>query len=179
MTVSVLLISICKCWVGLFMEENLLRCLVVKVSLLGQDGWYWPSSLSRFYAPRRSRYNKNAKKKEFNIQPSWLVSKASLKKEFIIWKRTFSRGTNAEISSGQYMLILHAWVANQNTGFSSSCPLADSAIIRFKPSPGFKTKQQRHKGAKLNLRTKVVFFWDQQFSQRDWRVKFAKKCGAG
>ena len=101
--------------------------------------------------------NKNAKK---GVQyPAILTSKASLKKNLLFG--------NAEISSGQYMLILQAWVANQNTGFSSSCPLADSAIIRFRPSPGFKTKQQRHKGAKLILRTKVVFFWDQQFSQKD------------
>ena len=60
-------------------------------------------------------------------------------------KRTFSCVTYAEISSGQYMLILHAWIAKQNTGFSSSCLLADSAIIRFRPSPASK---QNDKGTK-------------------------------
>ena len=79
--------------------------------------------------------NKNAKK---GVQyPAILTSKASLKKNLLFG--------NAEISSGQYMLILQAWVANQNTGFSSSCPLADSATIRFRPSPASK---QNNKGIK-------------------------------
>ena len=86
--------------------------------------------------------NKNAKK---GVQyPAILTSKASLKKNllfdqeenFFLWDL---------ISSGQYMLILHAWIANQKTGFSSSCPLADSAIIRFRPSPASK---QNNKGTK-------------------------------
>ena len=37
-------------------------------------------------------------------------------------------GPKRVIPSGQDRPILPAWVANQNTGFASSCPLAESAI---------------------------------------------------
>ena len=41
---------------------------------------------------------------------------------------TFSCGPMREIPSGRDRCILPSWIANQNAGFASSCPLADSAI---------------------------------------------------
>ena len=51
-------------------------------------------------------------------------------KGFIVWpkRELFLAGTKREILSGQDRSILPAPIANQNTGFASSCPLADSAI---------------------------------------------------
>ena len=49
---------------------------------------------------------------------------------FIIWpkRELFLTELMWEIPSGQDEPILLAWVANQNSGFTSSCPLVDSAI---------------------------------------------------
>ena len=54
-------------------------------------------------------------------------------KGFIIWQKITPKncafaGTKQGIASGQDRPILPARVANQNTGFASSCPLAEPAI---------------------------------------------------
>ena len=43
-------------------------------------------------------------------------------------ERIFLAGPTREIPSGKDGPMLPAWVANQNAGFVSSCPLADLAI---------------------------------------------------
>ena len=53
-------------------------------------------------------------------------------KGFIIWPKDYTTkiaGTKRAIPSGQDRPILPARVANQNTGFASSCPLAEPAKI--------------------------------------------------
>ena len=55
-------------------------------------------------------------------------------KGFIIWPKDYANrnfalvGPTRAIPSWQDRPILPAWVANQNTGFASSCPLAEPAI---------------------------------------------------
>ena len=70
--------------------------------------------------------DKNAKK-----NPVILTEQAwSIKDYFITWpkRELFLAGLTWEILSGHDGLILPAQVANQNTGFASSCLLADSII---------------------------------------------------
>ena len=70
--------------------------------------------------------DKNPKK-----NPAILTEQAwSIKDYFIIWSKRelFLAGLTWSILNGQDGLILPAQVANQNTGFASSCLLADSTI---------------------------------------------------
>ena len=76
--------------------------------------------------------NKNAKKKRGQYsailtKQAWLI-KDLLYDQKITPKNFAFAGTKWEIPSGQDRPILPARVANQNTGFASSCPLMAPAI---------------------------------------------------
>ena len=77
----------------------------------------------------RVKVNKDAKKKTRPIS-SHLDQTSLINEGFIISpkRKLFLTGPTREIPSGQNGPILPARVANQNTGFASSCPLADSPI---------------------------------------------------
>ena len=62
-------------------------------------------------------------KNEANTKPSWQYTLVN--KGFIICPKLFLRDQRGKSQNGP---ILPACVANQNAGFASSCPLADSAI---------------------------------------------------
>ena len=97
--------------------------------------------------------NKNAKK-GFQY-PAILTIKASLKKKLLFGQEekffSWDQRGNLERAIYAYLASL-VRLANQNTGFSSSCPLADSAIIRFRPSPASKQNNKGTKGATVFIR---------------------------
>ena len=83
---------------------------------------YWPSCFFAFFKDRDEvEVNKNAKK-ERGQHPAILYGQKITPKNFAF------AGTKWKIPSGQDRPILPARVGNQNTGFASSCPLADPAI---------------------------------------------------
>ena len=93
---------------------------------------YWPSSFLRFYGPRRSRGSQKFKE-ERGQYPAILTKQAWSIKDLLNGQKITPKefrfaGPMRAIPSGQDTLILPARVANQNTGFASSCPLAESAI---------------------------------------------------
>ena len=97
---------------------------------------YWPSSLFffflRFYEQRRSRGPLKRKNRTMSISShlnrTSLVNKGLLYGQKIAPKNFAFARTKREMPSGQDRSILPAQVANQNTGFASSCPLAEPAI---------------------------------------------------
>ena len=95
----------------------------------GQDIWILAIGHCIFMDRDEVKVNKNAKKNKDNIQHP---NQRSLVNEgFVIWPKSglFLTGPMQEILSGQDRPIFPARVANQNTGFASPCPRADSVIL--------------------------------------------------
>ena len=85
---------------------------------------YWASCFFAFlWTEKKSRSIKTQKKNEANIYA--LLTK-------LVRSRWLFAGPKRVISSGQDGPILPARVANQNTGFASSCPLVIFKINRSK-----------------------------------------------
>ena len=88
----------------------------------GQDGWILTKFFFAFFMDRDEVEVHNKRKKERGQYPAILTQQAWSIKDF-----AFAGPTRA-IPSGKDRPILPARVANQNTGFASSCPLAGPAI---------------------------------------------------
>ena len=93
--------------------------------LFGQDSSILVEFISAFYEPRRSP-GQWTRKRPIS---SPLDQTSLVKKVFILWPKTelSLAGPTREIPSGQHGPLLAVRVANQNTGFASPWPLADSA----------------------------------------------------
>ena len=106
--------------------------LVNKAVLLTKMAGFWPSSFfCVFMDGDKVEVHTNGKKKEsqypaiLNEQP-WSI-KGLLYCQKITLKNFAFVGTKLAIRVGERP-ILPTWVANQNTGFVSSCPLTEQAI---------------------------------------------------
>ena len=80
-----------------------------------------------------SQSTKTQKKKEQGQYPAILTGQAWLLKGLLYDQKITTKNftfaeTKWEIPSGQDRPILPARIANQNTGFASSCPLMEPAI---------------------------------------------------
>ena len=84
---------------------------------------YWPSAKSRRLDTGQVPFCvfMDRHEVEVHVDRTSLANKGSI-------KRTFSCGTNGRNTKRARLADLPARVANQNTGFASFCPLADSAI---------------------------------------------------
>ena len=70
-------------------------------------------------------------KKERSQYPAILAEQAWSVKDFIVWPKDYTkefRFCGNKVLRGKEGSILPVWVANQNTGFASSCPLVEPAI---------------------------------------------------
>ena len=88
---------------------------------------YWPSSFfALLWIETKSRFIKTQKKKRTRPINSHLDRTGLVNKG--LHQRISLLREKREIPSGQDRPILPARVANQNTGFALSCPLAEPAI---------------------------------------------------
>ena len=92
----------------------------------GQEIWILAIGHSIFMDRDEVKVNKNAKKNKGDIQRH--NQRSLVNKGFVIWPNG-GLFQCQEILSGQDRPILPTRVANQNTGFASSCASADSAIL--------------------------------------------------
>ena len=102
------------------------RMICIIDQACSQESWILAIAHCIFTDRDEVKVNKNAKKNKGDIQRH--NQRSLVNKGFVIWP---SGGLFQcqEILSGQDRPILPTRVANQNTGFASSCPSADSAIL--------------------------------------------------
>ena len=105
--------------------------LLTNSSLFGQDGGILVKFFFRVFMDRDEvEVNKHAKKNKAMQYPAILTEQAWSIKDLLYGQKEnfFPAGPTREIPDGQDEPILPARVANQNTGFASSYPLADSTM---------------------------------------------------
>ena len=105
------------------------RMICIIDQACSQESWILAIAHCIFMDRDEVKVNKNAKKNKGDIQRH---NQRSLVNDGFVMcpkSRLFLARPTQEILSGQDRPISCTRVANQNTGFASSCPRADSAIL--------------------------------------------------
>ena len=97
------------------------RMICIIDQACNQESWILAIAHCIFMDRDEVKVNKNAKKNKGDIQRH--NQRSLVNKGFVIWPN------GGLFLSGQDRPILPTRVANQNTGFASSCASADSAIL--------------------------------------------------